>query len=54
MQGMTDAKRKALETLEAVKRLYDADESEILVGGFWSEFMSMVNGQIDEINNTMA
>lgn len=49
---MSEAKRKALETLEEVKRIYDESESSLLCGGFWSEFMEMVNGQIKEIEET--
>ena len=49
---MSEAKRKALETLEAVKLIYDESESDLLCGGFWDEFMDMVNGQIKEIEET--
>lgn len=49
---MSEHKRKALETLEEVKRIYNESESDLLCGGFWSEFMEVVNGQIEEIERT--
>lgn len=49
---MSEQKRKALETLEEVKRIYNESESDLLCGGFWSEFMEMVNGQIEQIEKT--
>lgn len=49
---MSESKRKALETLEEVKRIYNETESDLLCGGFWSAFMEMVNGQIEEIEGT--
>lgn len=49
---MSENKRKALETLEAVKKIYNTSESELLCGGFWSEFMETVNKQIEEIKRT--
>lgn len=49
---MTDAKRRALETLEEVKRIYDS-EGDILTASFWTDFMAVVDGQIDEIKRTL-
>lgn len=49
---MTEQKRKALETLEAVKKIYNESESDLLCGCFWSEFMTLVNSQIEEIEKT--
>lgn len=49
---MSENKRKALETLEEVKRIYNESESELLCAGFWSDFMSLVNSQIEQIENT--
>lgn len=49
---MTDVKRKALETLAEVKRIYEDSESELLSGGFYDEFMKVVNEQIKEIEET--
>ena len=49
---MSEQKRKALETLEEVKRIYNNSGSELLCGGFWSEFMEMVNNQISQIETT--
>lgn len=49
---MSEQKRKALETLEEVKRIYNESESELLCGGFWSDFMALVNNQIEQIERT--
>ena len=49
---MSEDKRKALETLETVKKIYNKSESSILCAGFWDEFMTVVNGQIKEIEET--
>lgn len=49
---MSEHKRKALETLKEVKRIYNESKSDLLCGGFWSEFMSVVNAQIEEIERT--
>ena len=49
---MSEAKRKALETLEEVKRIYEESESDLLCAGFYHEFMKVVNGQIKEIEET--
>lgn len=46
-------KQMALATLEKVKEIYDNDESELLVGGFWSDFMTEVNEQIKQIKETI-
>ena len=49
---MSQAKQKAIETLEEVKRIYDESESDILCAGFYDEFMELVNKQIEEIKKT--
>lgn len=49
---VSEAKRKALETLEQVKRIYEESASELLCAGFYDEFMAVVNGQIEEIKRT--
>ena len=49
---MSDTKRKALETLETVKQIYDNSESDLLTAGFWLDFMTLVNSQITEIYET--
>lgn len=49
---MSKDKQKALETLEKVKEIYDSDCSDLLCGGFWSDFMEVVNSQITEITET--
>ena len=49
---MSEAKRKALETLEEVKRIYEESESDLLCAGFYHEFMEVVNRQIKEIEET--
>lgn len=46
-------KQMALDTLEKVKEIYDADESGILVASFWSDFMAEVEEQIREIKDTV-
>lgn len=40
----------ALETLEKVKEIYDNEDGDLLCGGFWSDFMAVVNSQIAEIS----
>lgn len=47
-------KQMALDTLEKVKEIYDADESGLLVASFWSDFMAEVNSQISEIKETIS
>ena len=49
---MSEQKRKAIETLEEVKRIYEESESDLLCAGFYDEFMELVNNQIKEINET--
>lgn len=49
---MSEAKRQALETLEKVKRIYDEEGGILLAGGFWAEFMRLVDEQIKEIKET--
>ena len=46
-------KQMALDTLETVKEIYDADESGILVASFWGDFMAEVEEQIREIKDTI-
>lgn len=43
-------KQMALETLEKVKEIYDNEGGDLLCGGFWCDFMAVVNSQIDEIS----
>ena len=43
-------KQMALETLEKVKEIYDNEGGDLLCGGFWSDFMAVVNSQIAEIS----
>jgi hypothetical protein len=52
VQDMSEAKRKALETLARVKQIYEDSESELLCAGFYDEFMEVVNNQIKEIEET--
>lgn len=47
---MSQDKQKALETLEKVKEIYDNEGGDLLCGGFWSDFMAVVNSQITEIS----
>lgn len=49
---MTEEKKKALKTLGKVKEIYDTEGGDLLSGGFWSEFMEVVNSQITEIMKT--
>ena len=49
---MSEAKRKALETLSEVRRIYEESESDLLCAGFYTEFMEVVNKQIKEIEET--
>lgn len=49
---MSDNKRKALETLDEVMRIYTESESDILCGGFWSDFAELVNRQKEQIEKT--
>ena len=49
---MSEAKRKALETLSEVRRIYKESESDLLCAGFYTEFMEVVNKQIKEIEET--
>lgn len=46
---MKTEKQKALETLEKVKEIYDADGGDLLCSGFWTEFMHLCDEQIKEI-----
>lgn len=50
--NMSKNKQKALETLEKVKEIYDNEGGDLLCGGFWSDFMAVVNSQISEITET--
>lgn len=45
--------KKALQTLEKIKQIYENDNSGVLVAGFYHNFMKAVNEQINEIKNTM-
>lgn len=47
---MNKDKQKALKTLEKVKEIYDNEGGDLLCGGFWYDFMSVVNSQIAEIS----
>lgn len=47
---MSQDKQKALETLEKVKEIYNNEGGDLLCGGFWSDFMVVVNSQIAEIS----
>lgn len=47
---MSKDKQKALETLEKVKEIYSNEGGDLLCAGFWTDFMSVVNSQIAEIN----
>lgn len=49
---MSESKRKALDTLERIKQIYE-DGGDLLSGGFYSEFMQIVNKQIKEISETI-
>lgn len=49
---MSQDKQKALETLEKVKEIYNNEGGDLLCGGFWSDFMVVVNSQIAEITET--
>lgn len=49
---MSEDKQKALETLEKVKEIYNNEGGSLLSGGFWSDFMAVVNSQIVEITET--
>lgn len=40
----------AIKTLEKVKDIYNNEGGDLLCGGFWSDFMAVVNSQIEEIN----
>ena len=46
---MSQDKQKALETLEKAKEIYDNEGGDLLCGGFWSDFMAVVNSQIAKI-----
>lgn len=48
--NMNKDKQKALKTLEKVKEIYDNEGGDLLCGGFWSDFMAVVNSQITEIS----
>lgn len=47
---MNENKQRALKTLEKVKEIYNNEGGDLLCGGFWFDFMNVVNSQIDEIN----
>lgn len=47
--NMSKDKQKALKTLEKVKEIYDNEGGDLLCGGFWTDFMEVVNSQIAEI-----
>lgn len=47
--NMSKDKQKALKTLEKVKEIYNNEGGDLLCGGFWYDFMSVVNSQIAEI-----
>lgn len=49
---MSENKRKALAALEKVKEIYDNEGGGLLCGGFWQEFMAVVDSQINEISQT--
>lgn len=49
MNNFDEEKKAALETLEKVKAIYDNEGGEILCGGFWIEFMDVVDAQIAEV-----
>lgn len=50
--NMSKDKQKALKTLEKVKEIYDNEGGDLLCGGFWTDFMAVVNSQIAEIIET--
>lgn len=47
---MNENKQKALETLEKVKETYNNEGGDLLCGGFWNDFMAVIDSQIEEIN----
>lgn len=47
--NMSKEKQKALKTLEKVKEIYNNEGGDLLCGGFWTDFMAVVNSQIAEI-----
>ena len=49
---MSKDKLKALETLEKVKEIYDNEGGDLLCGGWWYDFMELVDSQIAEITET--
>ena len=44
------AKQIALQTLNEIKKLYEADDSGLLEGGMYSDFMKELDEQIKNIN----
>lgn len=50
VKTMGKDKQMALETLEKVKEIYDNEGGDLLCGGFWCDFMAVVNSQIAEIS----
>lgn len=45
-------KERALDTLYACKDLMESDDSGLLVGAYYSEFMSMIDSYIQEVKLT--
>lgn len=50
VKTMGKGKQMALETLEKVKEIYNNEGGDLLCGGFWSDFMAVVNSQIVDIS----
>ena len=49
---MSEPKRQALKTLRKVKEIYDTEGGGLLCASFWSDFMTMCDEQIEEIEKT--
>lgn len=52
--SLVSKKAQALDTLNMVKDIYESDSSGLLVAGLYSDFMSEVNTQIREIQDTIV
>lgn len=52
-ESFKQSPKKALKTLEKIKKMYENDDSEVLVASFYSDFMSLINDQINQIKSTM-
>jgi len=50
-EPMSRQKKQTLETLQKVIDVYS--EGELLTGGFYEDFINLINEQIDEIERTM-